>query len=278
LLSCFIGFTTDDSPRATTATRCQRRDRRICGTAHRRTIIDFRRQLLHLYNFCILKEKFSIFETSSALADYRNRTALASGMLFRLVMSTRSKVLFGIQARTIAVVCGLSFVIFATTQTQATPIIGGEVIVQQTGDVVATFLGSDAGYDNLLLLASPPNGLGTIFEGHVTPTFTMIDLGVFSAGTELIFELNNQAGGIFFSGPPSRNPDHVAHALVDDLAPGLTFVGFEDFFGGGDRDYNDLQFTVSNTVVRSVPDGGATVILLAGALLGLLLTRRFVYR
>jgi len=177
------------------------------------------------------------------------------------------------------ILIAMIFAICGTAQTEATPIIGGQIFVQNSGHVIATFAGSDAGFNNLLLLASPPNGLGTIFEGHVTPTGTTIDLGVFTAGTELIFQLNNQAGGIFLTGPGIRNPDNVAHAIVDDqFGPGLTFVGFEDIFGGGDFDYNDLQFTLSN--VRSlVPDGSTpTAMLLGGAVLLLVLLRRFAHR
>jgi hypothetical protein len=128
------------------------------------------------------------------------------------------------------------------------------------------------------MLASPPNNLGVIFEGHVTPSGTMVDLGAFNAGTELIFALNNQNGGIFFTGPANRNPDNVAHAIVDDqFGPGQTFVRFEDLFGGGDLDYNDLEFTLSN-VTSAVPDGGSTTAMLLGsAVLVLVFLRRFAH-
>ena len=151
--------------------------------------------------------------------------------------------------------------------------------MQNSGHVIATFTGSDSAFDNLLLLASPPNNLGVIFEGHVTSSGTTLDLGTFNAGTELIFALNNQNGGIFFTGPANRNPDNVAHAVVDDqFAPGQTFVGFEDAFGGGDFDYNDIQFTFSN-VTSAVPDGSSTTAMLLGsAILILFFLRRFAHR
>jgi uncharacterized protein DUF4114/protein with PEP-CTERM/exosortase system signal len=193
-------------------------------------------------------------------------------------MNTPSKILFAIKRKTIAVVIGLSFAIFSTTPTRATPIVGGRIFVQNTGHVITTFVGSDAGFDDLLLLASPPNNLGVIFEGHVSPPGSMVDLGVFNAGTELIFELNNQNGGIFFTGPANRNPDNIAHAIVDDqFGPGQTFVGFEDAFGGGDFDYNDIQFRFSN-VTSAVPDGGSTAMLLGSTVLVLIFLRRFAQR
>jgi hypothetical protein len=146
--------------------------------------------------------------------------------------------------------------------------------------VIVTFTGSDALFDNLLLLASPANSLSTIFEGHVTATGTTVDLGVFSAGTELVFELNNQVGGIFLNGPANRNPDDTVHAFVDyQFAPGRAFVGFEDLFGGGDHDYNDLQFTVSNVGSRAVPDGGSSTAMLMGStVLMLVFLRRLAHR
>jgi len=193
-------------------------------------------------------------------------------------MNTPSKILFAIKPKTIAVVIGVSFAIFSTTPTRATPILGGQIFVQNSGHVIATFTGSDSAFDNLLLLASPANNLGVIFEGHVTPSGTTLDLGAFNAGTELIFAINNQSGGIFFTGPANRNPDNVAHAIVDDqFAPGQTFVGFEDLPGGGDRDFNDMEFTLSN-VTSSVPDGGGTIGMLVGsAVLVLFFLRRFAH-
>lgn len=173
------------------------------------------------------------------------------------------------------------FAVCGAASTQATPIIGGQIFVQNTGHVFATFSGSDAMFDNLLLLASPPNGLGTIFEGHATPIGNTVDLGVFAAGTELVFELNNQVGGVFVTGPASRNGDDVAHAVVDDqFGQGQTLVGFEDMFGGGDRDYNDLEFTLTDvtTIGHSVPDGGSTAMLLGSAIFLLAFFRRFGHR
>lgn len=195
-------------------------------------------------------------------------------------MNTFSKILGAVKPRALAAAIGLSFAIFGATPSQATPILGGQIFVQNTGHVIATFNGSDALFDNLLLLASPPNSLGTIFEGHVTPGGTTIDLGVFTAGTELVFVLNNQVGGLFFSGPASGNPDNLSHAIVD-FSPGQASVGFEDMFGGGDRDYNDLEFTLSDVrgVQFSVPDGGATTaMLLGGSVVALLFLRRFAHR
>ena len=189
------------------------------------------------------------------------------------------KILLTFKPRTIAIVIAASFAVCGTNSTKAAPILGGQLFVQHTGDVIATFQNSDTDFNNLLLLASPPNNLGVIFEVHVTPSGTMVNLGTFAAGTELIFALNNQHGGTFFDGPASRNPDNIAHALVNyQYGLGQTFVGFEDMFGGYDFDYNDLQFTLSNVGSLPVPDGGSTALLLGGSILVLAYLRRIVAR
>ena len=201
---------------------------------------------------------------------------MALMMLLQTLMDTPDTIRAATKTRMIGVAIGLALAILGTAPIRATPIPGGQIVVQQTGNVVATFQDSFAGYNNLLLLASPPNSLGAIFEVNVTSSGTTVNLGVFTAGTQLFFELNNQHGGLFFTGGANRNPDNVTHAIVDyQYAPGQTLVGFEDMFGGGDHDYNDLRFTLSN-VTGSVPDGGSTLAMLLGsAVLMIVFHRRF---
>ena len=193
-------------------------------------------------------------------------------------MNTPWKILLPIKPNTIAVVIGISFAICGTASTRATPILGGQLVVQNTGHVFATFVGSEAAFDNLLLLASPANNLGTVFEGHGTAVGATVDLGVFNAGTELIFEINNQTGGYFFTGPAGRNADNIAHAFVDyQFGSGRASVMFEDLFGGGDLDYNDLVFTVSDVGSRTVPDSGTSAMLLGASVVVLVFLRRLAY-
>jgi hypothetical protein len=165
---------------------------------------------------------------------------------------------------------------------QAAPILGGSVVVQTDGEVIAKFLGHTAGYSNDLYLSSPSNSLGLIFNNHATAVGTTMSLGSFAAGTELIFQIYVQNTGYsFFSGPAWRNPDNLVHALVDDAYSATeTYVGFEDLYGGGDLDYDDLMFSFTNVKgtneppTPSVPDSGATALLCAGAFLSLVAVRR----
>jgi hypothetical protein len=63
------------------------------------------------------------------------------------------------------------------------------------------------------------------------------------------FLIANGASGGFnqFSTDQSVNPDGINHVVAFAYAvPSSSFliIGFEDLFGGGDRDFNDLLFAV----------------------------------
>jgi PEP-CTERM motif len=130
----------------------------------------------------------------------------------------------------------------------------GDTLYASGGDIIVTFEGGDAGYNSLISV----NGGLQFFPNHATAVGTTYDLGTFAAGTLLSIALDvTSTGTTFFTGPASGNPDDLPHANViyDYLGtPGLTYVGFEDTFGGGDQDYNDHQFAFTNiTPVQTVP-------------------------
>ncbi len=75
-----------------------------------------------------------------------------------------------------------------------------------------------------------------------------VDLGTFDSGTTLDFFLiaNGASGGRnAYAAPSTRNPDQLDH-VVSFVLPDSPYliIGFEDLFGGGDKDYNDLVFAV----------------------------------
>lgn len=77
-----------------------------------------------------------------------------------------------------------------------------------------------------------------------------VDLGSYSAGQQLDFFLiaNGANGGrTTYGSDASENPDGIQHTIAFSYAvedsPYLV-IGFEDLFGGGDEDFNDLMFVV----------------------------------
>jgi uncharacterized protein (TIGR03382 family) len=155
---------------------------------------------------------------------------------------------------------------------------GLPVIVKADGNVTATFVdGAGAGLNNDVYLESPPNSLGIIFNNHSTTVGTMVDLGTFTAGTELLFRMhvNGDTPTDYFTGPASRNPDNFPHARLDDLAvDNQLLVGFEDLAGGGDQNYNDATFSLTNAVVGEVPEPGTAALAVIAVAVGALRARR----
>lgn len=112
-----------------------------------------------------------------------------------------------------------------------------------------------------------------------------VDLGVFKAGTKFDFLLqsNDINGGIYNDGIkgifgiyPEDNPDKVQHT-VSYLYNDYLILGFEDLWGGGDRDYNDTVFAIDfgrQNISVSVPEPSVTVSLFGVAALCMLTTRR----
>jgi uncharacterized membrane protein YgcG len=134
---------------------------------------------------------------------------------------------------------------------QATPILE-QTLIATGGDVVVTFMTSGAGYTSELFLDGPVGDeTGAIFNNSTTDLGSSVNLGSFAAGTELVFKLLvQQTGDAFFTGDASRNLDGLVHALMESAA-GQVLVGFEDLYGGGDLDYDDLVFAFANVIATS---------------------------
>jgi hypothetical protein len=145
-------------------------------------------------------------------------------------------------------------------------VVGGSLFVAEQGEVVATYERSRAGFTNLLYFVDGSSDDMFLFnnrrygsEGRSAVGDT-VSLGTFAAGTELIFRLLvTNRGNDFFTGSPGRNKDGLAHARAT-TSGGRTHVGFEDILGGGDMDFNDLQFSLSNVSTRIPGVGDPQVI------------------
>ena len=182
-----------------------------------------------------------------------------------------------IKPKGLMVILALGCALCLPTVSMATSILGGSLIVQNSGEVFATFQGSDASYTSTLFLQNTGQNL---FVNHDTSVGSTISLGTFEAGTELIFGLNvHDTGETFFTGAGFRNDDGLAHAFLNDAfgEEGEALVSFEDLLGGGDEDYNDHEFSFTNVKAEEalppkdthpLPEP-STAILLGSGLLGL---------
>jgi hypothetical protein len=171
------------------------------------------------------------------------------------------------------------------------PIVFGQQLFSNGGDVTVTFLGpTGASYDEHLFVSTPtiasgPAAAGAhFFDDHATANGVTVDLGVIPNGTEIVFGLFvDTTGDTFFDGPAGRNPDNFVHAFMVNNYPDVpnsTYVGFEDLNGLGFSDWNyvDEVFAFTNTIARvnPAPEASTTLSLFGLGLLGLaLLARRF---
>lgn len=153
--------------------------------------------------------------------------------------------------------------------------------LQNASDVRVYFVGEGAGYHNTLGFNTTGKGVesgnpqlifpdassryfgyssslakavdkGKVKRSGSTPLAPgdFVDLGTVDSGSTLDFFLiaNGANGGKnVYSSDASSNPDGINHLISFAYAtPGSSYLvlGFEDLYGGGDRDFNDLLFAV----------------------------------
>lgn len=136
----------------------------------------------------------------------------------------------------------------AVSATESAPFNGtasaDSLFVATSGEVILTFLSKDANYFNDLFLA----GVATpILNNQTAVSGTQYSLGTFEAGTLLSFSMFvNNTNTTFFNGAAALNSDNTIHAAYGNLIGNTITVGFEDILFGGDKDYNDLVFSLNN--------------------------------
>jgi hypothetical protein len=149
----------------------------------------------------------------------------------------------------------------------------------------------DSAFTNFKSFCANPNDA---LEGKTAPDKPLnvgdwSNIGSFKAGTKLDFQLvsNDINGGISQNGVKgvfglnkALNPDGLQHAMTY-LYKDFLIIGFEDLWGGGDKDYNDTVFAIDigkenarAAAGVSVPEPSAAGAVFVVGALGLMKTRR----
>ncbi len=144
-----------------------------------------------------------------------------------------------------------------------------KLYVATAGEVILTFLSKEAAYSNDLYLQGKQD---SILNNQTAIPNNQFSLGSFAAGTELAFTMFvKNTGFAFYTGEADKNPDNFIHAAFENKSGQPLVIGFEDLFNGGDRDYNDLVFSLTNvslgTIPSPVPEPETYAMLAAGLLL-----------
>ncbi|NET60657.1 MAG: DUF4114 domain-containing protein [Symploca sp. SIO2E6] len=152
---------------------------------------------------------------------------------------------------------------------------------QDIDDVQVYFINESADFQNQLLFSTDNgNTLTSIFDSVSSPNSIRpnsdgplelgqgVSLGSFSSSTVLDFFLKSTdfVGTTFTFGLDStQNPDGLQHIVAYETQDFL-LLGFEDIFGGGDRDYTDAVIAVK--LVQDVPEPASLLGLLSVGIVG----------
>lgn len=150
--------------------------------------------------------------------------------------------------------------------------------VTSTENIIATYLGGDASFTNVIYYVDGSAEGEILFVRGFTSIGLEKNLGSYAIGTELVFRLASSGypGEEWYTGPAERNSDGFAHARAGAVGD-LVVVSWEDVIGGApdnDADYNDMSFSLSGVQALPAVPLPAALPLFAGALGGLALMRR----
>lgn len=182
--------------------------------------------------------------------------------------------------RLLAVSASIALTSFAMPSRGDAQALPGTSLYATGEEIFVRFVSYDAAYRNDLYFfayvgQSPVDAQYLFTNQTAIPGSERQVLGGFTPGQEIVFGIYvyDQARGryyTYYSGAPSNNPDGVQHVQLWQIADGkyTLRVGFEDLYGGGDKDYNDLIFEVSGVTHMVTPEP-VTIALLGSGLVGM---------
>lgn len=175
--------------------------------------------------------------------------------------------------RQIVLASALTLVSTFTTAAE-TPFIGANnpattsLYAATSGEVILTFLSQAAAFSTDLSLQGSAT---SILNNQTALAGNTYSLGTFAEGAEIVLRFFvNDTGDTFFSGAATNNVDNTAHTAYQQMGNSI-LVGFEDIAFGGDKDYNDFVFSLSNATIAKpvspVPEPDMLSLLAAGLML-----------
>jgi hypothetical protein len=147
------------------------------------------------------------------------------------------------------------------------------------------FGGASAAYTNELTMIV--NGVASGIQGlnnHSSAYGDFLNLGNVFAGDKIVFEmvnLNWMGIGPWFS-DKSLNSDGINHVYStsfdgDSIIPAGTYLSFEDLNDGGDFNYSDLSFVITNVSAKVSEPSDLGLFLIASLMLMTVSPRKKAY-
>ena len=132
--------------------------------------------------------------------------------------------------------------LFALVPAHPAPGLGARIF-GTGGPVTVTIVpgSADTTWEIVLIACGPKDCVDTERIGTNRDSKTLTVLKPIPAEDEILISIHSTTtSDSYQSGPASRNLDNIAHAIVTPKSATKIEVVFEDKFGGGDRDFNDV--------------------------------------